>query len=61
MNAPDPVQRLLADARRIKAQQWVSTQPERLYERFKADLVRLAVDHETYQRACVELAKICKF
>lgn len=54
----DPVSRFLANARAIALHRPVNHDLG-MYERFKAELSRMGLDHETYQRTCTELARIC--
>jgi len=60
VNAADlsPVQRFLVNARQIALARPVAAD-YRLYERLKAELQRIVVDSGEYQRACVELARMC--
>lgn len=60
MNQRDlsPVERFLVNARQIALARPVGAD-YRLYERLKADLQRIVTDSGEYQRACVELARMC--
>ena len=53
-----PVQRFLVNARQIALARPANAD-YRLYERLKADLQRIVTDSGEYQRACVELARMC--